>query len=282
MVEWISQLPPFPKLREEDRANAHPVHFLTGKPFLHLTLSSAASLLRRSSIPLRLVVVSDGTLDEPAIDLLRKRFPGRLTVESEASIEERMESYFPRKTFPHLRETRDTANLFRKLMDVHGGASGWNVFIDSDTFFWRCPKRLENGLQSGGRAVYSPDRFSNYGHPSDVISRILGEPVTSRVNSGLTGMMSEEIDWERMEFWLAGIRSEVGGKPDFWEQALTAMHMTSISAESLPAKDYILSPSVSEIRSPTGVFHHYAGASKHRFIRMMVPLALGHTKVENK
>lgn len=253
-------------------AAAPAIAFLTGEPFLYQTVYSAASLLRATGQPFRLRIHDDGTLQPASIALLNRLFPGAVEYRDPPDNEARMDALFPRSRFPALRSARDTCALLRKLLDVHGGRTGWQLFVDSDTFFHRRPDLLLQHLQAG-RDCYMSDHWSNYGHPPEWLERLCGFPVLRQVNSGLVGLRSESIDWDKLESWFAAM-DRAGGNFVFFEQGVTALMLSERHAVALPAADYVLGPSRRETARPAAVFHHYAGNSKYRFLRYDVARVL--------
>lgn len=266
----IRQLKPLPRPEQPPR---YSVAYLTGDRFLYQTVFSIYSLLKTSQQSFRLRIVSDGSLSEDSISILEHLFPGTVSVEHSTAQDQRIEVLFPESKFPLLRRVRRECALFRKLLDVHGGAEGWQLFVDSDTFFFRSPDLLLRHLQTATTPCFMFDHWSNYGHPVQLLEQLAGHKLIRNLNSGLVGMRSETIDWERLEYWL-GRMLDQGGRFVFFEQGITAMLLSLSGAAGLPQQDYILSPSRRETVHPTGVFHHYAGNSKFRFLRFNVPRRL--------
>lgn len=258
-------------------APRHEVVYLTGERFLYQTVFSAYSLFRASGLRFNLRIINDGSLSANSLALLEKLFPGVVQIEATADQEARIERLFPRDRFPCLRQSRDEGALFRKLLDVHGGRSGWTLFIDSDTYFHRNPKELLDCMEAASRPCFMQDHWSNYGHAPEFVDEVAGHPIIRLINSGLVGLRSEQIDWDKLERWLAAMRSRPG-RSVFFEQGLTAMLLSSLPDPlALPPCDYALSPGRREVLRPSAAFHHYAGESKYRFIRYNVPAPLFNT-----
>lgn len=252
----------------------HAVVYLTGDRFLYQTVFSTYSLYRAAGQRFRIRIINDGSLSPESFALLEHLFPGRVQIEPVTSQEARIERLFPRDRFPCLRQSRDEGALFRKLLDVHGGEHGWTLFIDSDTYFHRKPTDLLGCLQAAAAPCFMYDRWSNYGHAPEVLEQITGHPVIRRINSGLVGLPSDRIDWDKLETWLAAMRARPGTTV-FYEQGLTAMLLSTLpDSAGLPAANYALSPGKREVLNPSAAFHHYAGNSKYRFIRYNVPAPL--------
>jgi len=52
-------------------------------------------------------------------------------------MENRVDQYLPRESYPHLRARRDIYPNLKKLIDVHIGQIGWKLVLDSDMLFFR-------------------------------------------------------------------------------------------------------------------------------------------------
>ena len=268
----IQSLSPFPATPPNE-ANAIRASYLTGTRFLYQTVFSAYSLLRHCPENIRIRIVSDGSLQDSDYALLDRLFPGRVDRESEAAQTARFEQAFPAQQFPHLRKWRGLGALFRKLTDVHGGSSDWNLLIDSDTYFHAHPTLLMQCARDQRRPCMARDRWTNYGYSVDELQKLAGYPVLPEMNSGLVGLAGSSIDWSKIEFWL-GRMAEGNGNNHFFEQGMTAMMVSSLDPVRLPLADYRLCPDRAEILNPTAAFHHYAGNSKFQFIRYNVPTEL--------
>lgn len=258
-ASWTEAPPASPKIT-----------YLTGDRIFYQTVFSAYSLIVAAQQSFQFRIFSDGTLSEQNVALLHELFPSLVTCVAVRAQEEQAEQLFPATRFPTLRRLRTQCALFRKLVDVHGGQSGWNLFVDSDTFFHRRPDRLLELIAGASLPCYMLDHWSNYGHPVEVLEQIVGTPIIPNVNSGLVGLRSETIDWDRVEFWLAEMEQR-GGRLVFFEQGLTAILLSQTQAIALPKDEYVVCPTRRETKRPTAVFHHYAGNSKFRYLRYNVP-----------
>lgn len=254
-------------------AQAPEIAMITGDQFLYFTVFSAYSLLRVTGRPFRLRIFSDRSLSPQSTDELRRIFPGLIVHRPPAEHEEYIESIFPEARFPGLRKARAECALLCKLLDTHGARTGWNLFLDSDTFFHRRPDVLLDCMAAGTRPCYMLDRWSNYGHSPEFLERLCGWPIKPNINSGIVGLRSETIDWERMEHWFQAMLA-ADGRFVFFEQGMTAMLLSAADSVILPPADYILTPAREEVLCPRGVFHHYAGESKNSFVRHQVPRRL--------
>jgi hypothetical protein len=110
------------------------------------------------------------------------------------------------------------------------------------------------------------DPFYSYHYSQSLIEELVGQPVTSRLNVGIVGLNSDQIDWQQVEYWIKALE-RVEGSSYLLEQALTAM----IAAGQVPIianeKDYIVLPAVKEVNHPVAVMHHYVDRSKEWYYK---------------
>jgi hypothetical protein len=241
------------------------VHFLSGRKFWYQTCFCAYSLLRHSPVPLRPVVHDDGSLDDACAGQIRRVLPGARLVTAEESAK-RVEAALPADRYPALRERLKNFPHLRKLTDIHAGRSGWRLFLDSDMLFFRAPTFLLDWLRSPGPPCYMLDVASYYGYSSDLMNRLAGAPVPERVNSGIFGCRSDDVDWDRLEVWCREMIAAEGAHY-LQEQAVTAMLLAGRDSIAIPAEDYVALPSRAEAERPAAVLHHYVGASKAWYFR---------------
>lgn len=242
------------------------IHFLTGMMFWYQSAFCCYSLALHSRANLRIVFNDDGTLERRLADTLRATFPtARITTASE--IEERLDEHLPAERFPTLRRRRLNLKLMRKLTDVHAGTSGWKLFLDSDMLFFRRPDFLLSWLRSPRqRGFYMQDITRAYGYSPELMSALARGPVPERLNSGMCGLKSDEMDWERLEAWCAEMIAR-GGERYLQEQALSAMLMAERPCAVAPREDYITVPQHEEVKNPRAVMHHYAGDLKRWYLQ---------------
>lgn len=269
----VSRLEPIAYPAAES-AEAPEIAMITGAEFFHLTVFSAYSLLRTTGRPFRFRIIDDRTLSAAHLAELHRIFPGLVACRPPEEQDAYVESLFPAQRFPALLRARRECIFFCKLLDVHGGRTGWRLFLDSDTFFVRRPGALLDCMAKGAQPCYMLDRWSNYGHPPEFLERLCGQPVVRNANAGIVGFRSETLDWERMEHWLTAMLTAGRERFAFFEQGITAMLLSANDSLLLPPADYILSPDRAAILGRRGVFHHYAGESKNAYVRYQVPRSL--------
>jgi hypothetical protein len=241
------------------------VYFLSGRKFWYQSCFCAWTLLRHSDLPLRPVVLDDGTLDLDMQTALRRVIP-QIRFEPVPAIEERLDRLLPATRYPTLRRHRLVYPHLRKLTDVHAGLTGWRLVLDSDMLFFRRPTFLLDWLRDPQCPVHMVDVAPCYGYPSALLGDMAGAPLAERLNVGIIGLRSEAIDWNRLESWCRTLL-ERHGSHYLLEQGLTAMLLAGRPCVTAPERDYVVLPSTDEVRRPRAVLHHYVAESKALYFR---------------
>lgn len=261
MIEAAHRLAPI-KAPPIDRGAR--VAFLSGARHWYQTLFCFASL--QAHIPERItpVIFEDGSMTAQMRGHLWRvvpwiEFPGFDVVE------ERFDRLLPVSTFPTLRRRRALNPILRQLTDIHLGAPGWTLYLDSDMLFFRCPEALRAWFNEP-RAMFMQDIATVYGYSPALMRELAGVPIPDRINAGLYALHSPSIDWNRLEYWC---RTEIEREGIYYlqPQSLIALLLANGGAEPLPAEDYILLPSLAEGRTPTAVLHHYVAHSKRSYFQ---------------
>ncbi len=253
-------------------AGAPEVAFLTGRDFWFQTAFCGWTLGRLAGRPLRITFFDDGTIDEALAAESQRLFPGSV-VQTAVQIESRLDQHLPASRFPVLRARRLVYPNLRKLIDVHVGGSTWRLVLDSDLLFFRRPDLLVSWLERPDRPLHMTDVQDAYGYPRELMEDLAGRPVPRRLNVGLCGLRSDELDWERIEFWCRTLQ-EKAGTSYYQEQALVAMLLAGRDCIVAPADDYRIMPPEEEAARPTAVMHHYVDLSKRGYYRHAWRLAL--------
>jgi hypothetical protein len=254
------------------------LHFLTGKKFWDQTAFCLQTFQAQAGRAAQAVFHDDGSADEATRAQLTRLFPAahwRRTAEIEAGLD----TVLPAAKFPVLRERRAHYPNLRKLTDVHAGAHGWRLVLDSDMLFFRRPDFLLAWLASPTRALHMVDVQDSYGYSRPLLESLAGAPLPPRVNVGLCGLRSDALDWEKLEFWCRRL-IEAEGTSYYLEQALVAMLFAGHDCAAAPAEDYLLLPSEDECRAPRAVMHHYVAQSKRGYFRYAWRAALTHSLLQ--
>jgi hypothetical protein len=255
------------------------LHLLTGRRFWYQTAFCLWTFGQQSKRPLAPVIYDDGTLKDNRRALLARVVPAARFVAMKETVA-RLDTYLPTARFPALRERWLHYPLLRKLTDVHVGQAGWRLFVDSDLLFFRYPQLLVDWLVHPTRPLHATDVLNAYGYPLEMLAEVAGGPVPERVNTGLCGLRSDEIDWQRMEY-VCRTLIERAGTHYFQEQALVAVMLAGRECTVAPLASYVTLPQVPEVRECHAVMHHYVAESKRWYFRnnwRMALTAAGHTE----
>ncbi|MGD1874834.1 MAG: glycosyl transferase [Mastigocoleus sp.] len=236
------------------------IHFLTGKKFWYQTCFCAYSMVQQAKVNIRPVVYDDGTLEQKYVEQITRIFPDAKIV-SIQEIEERLDKFLPTSKFPYLRERRANYPNMRKLIDIHIASGGWKLVLDSDMLFFNHPTFLLNWLESPQEFCYMVDVETSYGYSEALMTSLAQAEIPQRLNVGICGLKSDDIDWEQLESWCKQM-IEKEGTHYYQEQAITAILMAGKPCAIAPEKEYIVMPQREEVVNPQAVLHHYVADSK--------------------
>jgi hypothetical protein len=241
------------------------LHLLTGTRFWDQTAFCLWSFARQSGRKLAPVIYDDGTLGREEGSLLRGLFPAaRFITRPEAAAN--LERHLPAAAYPFLHDRWRHYPNIRKLIDPHIGSSGWKLVIDSDLLFFHPPAFLADWLDDPDRPLHAVDHETSYGYDRALMDRLAGARVADLVNVGLTGLRSDELDWDHVEYLCRGLITATGTHY-FLEQALVAMLVAGRSCAVAPAPDYVTMPSPAEAVNCSSIMHHYVANSKRWYFR---------------
>lgn len=202
--------------------------YMTGTHHWHQTAFAAWSLAKVLPDGLQPTFYDDGTLQPGQIASLNRIFPASRIV-SRAEAVRNLDECLPRERFPLLRAAEDRCLFMRKLVALRAGSCRWQLYLDSDMLFFRCPEQLKSAAQSG-RAIYMADHVFAYCLNADEAPGVFGNPLVERVNGGLVGLNDAAISWEQVEHWLSQMTPETRIH-SMLEQTLTAALMGQQSAQ---------------------------------------------------
>lgn len=241
------------------------LHLLTGRRFWFQTAFCLWTFARHACRRLSPVIYDDGSLDEEYRDPFRQLFPATRFVDR-ASATAALEAHLPAARYPQLRERWLNYPNIRKLIDPHLGSSGWKLVIDSDLLFFRRPDLLIAWFDHSRLPLHAVDCENSYGYSRALMDRLAGATTSDRVNVGLVGLKSDDLDWDKIEAWVARLHA-AEGTHYYLEQALTAMLLSGRSCTIAPPEDYVTFPRPPETEVPVAVMHHYVAASKREYFR---------------
>ena len=262
MIDAAWTLPPLTRPSGEATLE---ISFLSGAKYWYQTLFCFYSLQTNSHAPIIPTIYDDGSFDDDTIAAIARVAPWAKFVRSD-EIEASVADGLPARRFPTLRALRVAYPHLRKLCDVHLGRQGWTTVLDSDMLFFRPPTTLLDWLVAPDRPCHLIDKERAYGYSRELMAELSGFAEPERVNVGVCGLLSETIDWVRLEYWCRTMLEREG--PSYLqEQALSAMLLAGQDCLRLSEADYKVLPSVQEGRNPSAVLHHYVAQSKRSYFQ---------------
>jgi hypothetical protein len=250
------------------------VHLLTGNRFWYQTafcLHTFATRARRTLAP---AIYDDGSLAPAQRDSLARLFPLARFIARDETVS-RLNSLLPRERFPVLRDRWENYPNIRKLTDPHLGSTGWKLVLDSDLLFFRPPGFLTHWLDSPRSPLHAVDVQRSYGYSDALLASVATAPLADRLNVGLCGLNSDELDWEKIE-WLCRTLIDRERTNYYLEQALVAILLAGRACSIAPADDYLTLPRPPEAHDCRVIMHHYVAGSKRWYFqnnwrRVMAP-----------
>jgi len=241
------------------------LHLMTGRRFWYQSAFCLYSFALASKTTVHAVIYDDGSIDETCAQQLQRLSPN-IEIRSHKYLREQLDRLLPKTEFPNLRERWENYPNIRKLIDVHLGANGWKLVIDSDLLFFRQPDFLLNWLNAPDRPLHAVDCEESYGYTRPLLEELAGAPIPPLVNVGLCGLKSDMLDWAELESWTAQLHAREKTSY-FLEQALVAMIAARQPCAVAPIADYVTLPNSVEVISPSAVMHHYVANSKRWYFR---------------
>ncbi|MEO6052685.1 MAG: glycosyl transferase [Chthoniobacterales bacterium] len=239
------------------------LHLLTGARFWDQSIFCLWTFARQSGRTIRPMIYDDGTLTDSDCEKFTRLFPGTQFFK-QSTILDRLAPSLAK--FPTLEKLRLSYPNIRKLTDVHIGSSGWKLVIDSDLLFFHNPALLVDWLDSPQQPLHAVDIETSYGYSPALLNSLAGATLAERVNVGLTGLCSDDLDWEKIESWCCTLL-EREGMHYYLEQAIIAILVAEKSCTIAPAQDYITLPRLPEAIECRAIMHHYVAESKRWYFQ---------------
>lgn len=252
--------------------NTCEIHVLTSRNDWLNLLWTLKSFYLKSNRHYALCIHEDGSLDEEALSVLAKHFPGGRIIRRRDA-DARAEGAL--RGFPRCIHFRRTNLLAPKLFDFKISLEFERLAVfDSDLLFFEEPtaflERVEDKyyLQN----TFNRDNDTAYTVTPEVVLRLAQVELRPSVNSGFGLVQPESIRWDWIEEFLnlPGITSG-----HFWriEQTLFALCSSRYGFEHLP-EDYTVRLEAGLGNRP---FRHYVGPIRH----MMYSEGISKLKAEN-
>lgn len=266
MIERSSLLPPV-----KSYGDGLEIYFLTGKKYFYQTLFCIHSLVKVSQQQFRFILIDDGSFDETLINFIQKQLPQAEIVTQEI-INKNLEQQLPLNLFPILHRKRKEYPHIKKLTDIHTLNGQWKLVLDSDMLFWANPVEMISWLQNPHTPIYMYDCEQSYGYSDALMQSLCNSPIPNRVNVGVIGLNSMQIDWLVIEKWVATLEKNEGTSY-YLEQAISAMLLSGTKNKVLEELQYIVNPSLQQSQGKKGILHHYVDRSKVLYYKNALDLA---------
>lgn len=241
------------------------VHFLTGKDHWYQSLFCFLSLQRFCEDRITPVLYSDGSFSRTCREKFRRVVPWA-EIQTVEDIENRLDEALPNSDYPLLREWRHNQLLIRKITDVHAGSEGWKLLLDSDMLFFRKPQFLIDYLHRPERPCYMVDIDTYHGYSPQLRYKLADGPIPEAVNTGICGLKSDDINFDRLQQWLQIMTDEEGAKYHVG-QGLSSLIFAGRDCAVAPPSEYVVLPSLEERKSPTVTLHHYVAESRRSYFQ---------------
>jgi hypothetical protein len=241
------------------------LHLLTGRRFWYQSAFCLYSFSTHAARPVRPVFYDDGTLAITQRRQLQRLFPEARFVSKPEALE-KLDRLLPRARYPVLRERWDNYPNLRKLIDPHVGAVGYRLVIDSDLLFFRRPQCLMDWCDRPSASLHAVDSEQSYGYSPSLLRTLARGPLAERLNVGLCGLRSDELDWDWLEHASQRLIA-AEGTHYYFEQALVALWLAGQTCTVAPENEYITLPRGSELFRRQAVMHHYVANSKRWYFQ---------------
>lgn len=241
------------------------LHLLTGRHFWYQTAFCLWTFSWHAGRPVAPVLYDDGTLSNEYREALARLFPLARIV-TQADTLARLDTCLPVDRYPVVRERWLNYPNIRKLTDPHIGSTGWKLVIDSDLLFFSRPSLLLDWLDAPKTPLHAVDVADAYGYSATLLASLANATLPQKLNVGLCGLRSEELDWDRIEHicrtLIAAERTNY-----YLEQAIVAILLAARPCTIAPAKEYVTLPVPPEAMACRAVMHHYVAHSKRWYFQ---------------
>jgi hypothetical protein len=241
------------------------IHMLVGTRFWFMAAFALVSLQRQVDQAVHAHFYDDGTLEARQREKL-ETLASAATFHDRAGIDARIERYLPEARFPFIRERlRNYPNL-KKLIDPHVGSIGPKLVMDADVLFFGRPEELARWCDKPDTILCATDVTESYGYSRPLMEGLAGGTIPAKINVGITGSQSEDMDWEELERWCRELITRE--KTNYYlEQALVAMLCATRPFTQLSLAKYITGPSDEQVLRGEGAMQHYVDLSKKEYFR---------------
>lgn len=246
---------------------AYSVYFLTGEKYWYQTAFCLYSLQKVCNhMQINGIFIDDGSIAPTLKAQIVKQFPNSRIISADET-EALLDIYLPWSKYPVIRAKRLIYPHIKKLTDIHTGSSNWKLVLDSDMLFFKKPNELLIWLKQPLKPLLLHDPICSYHYSLNLMKQITGFKIVPNLNVGAIGLKSENIDWDKLENWIALLEKNEGTSY-LLEQALSAMLIAGEEITVADSTNYIVLPDKEEAQNPTAVLHHYVAGAKEWYYKI--------------
>ncbi|NUM25110.1 MAG: hypothetical protein HUU49_00630 [Candidatus Buchananbacteria bacterium] len=218
------------------------VHLLTCHRDLLMSIWSLASWYQSATIFGQLIIHNDGTLTKDDKQLLLSFFPSAKIVETSNFLKEHDDIV---TRYPALYEFRSQYKnfSFKKLVDPYFTSSTpMNLIIDSDLFWFKAPKEIEDQILAGGAVSLMQANNS----PTDVTFKndFAVDRRLTMANAGIIFYAKSNFNFEKLNMFLGSLDTTDPKSLHFADQlgyAICLDNLELLSPEVYPIKGKVTS-----------------------------------------
>lgn len=258
----------------EKRAEAVPIHLLTGINDWRLAAWMLASFFHFTQRSWSVFIHDDGTLPAEARETLTLLFPQTRIIsraEADAAMANELRNY------PRCQQYRQMHPLAQKIFDVPFFTTGKQfMLLDSDLLFFARPEEILHWVDGGeGECWFNADADEAALLSKDEAKSQLGVDLWPKVNSGLCLISKSAVDRDFLEHALA-TTNILEAKVWRIEQTLYALTASRHGKGGLLPATYEVS--LGKTAAPNALARHYVGAVRDHFygegLRRLLPILL--------
>jgi len=223
--------------------------------------------------PLRIIVHSDGSLDDECAHHLSRVFPG-ITLVDKKQADEAVNADLQARGLKQCLEWRRRSVFARKVLDfISMSKAECYLIIDSDILTFGYPKALVEDPEDNTKHfhVYSLDNNDDsYALPPDVLEARTGRPALRRLNAGIMKIRRDRLDIADFErcFEETDVLNDPDSKQYYVEQAAYACILGKNGTIALDETKYTVCGDPNSV-----IIGHYCGGGywATRFYREGLP-----------
>jgi hypothetical protein len=239
------------------------VHILLCNRDFEMSICALRSFVHYCGRSFEFVIHEDGTLTQHQKEYLRKNFPKSEIIDYDRSLN------LARDTFgenSEIYKMRKRGVLMLKLLDIKLFSKKQKIIVlDSDILFFKKPvELLDAATRFDVPSLFNKDVLPSLMAPKEVLEGICSQKIPERINSGLSVVYRDAIDFELIEKWLKELNDR---KVDFIMHRIEQSLITMLCVNHKNGIDYL--PEAYDVsfdkNVDQSVCKHYVGIIRHGF-----------------